>query len=55
MRAPGSVAKGAALPCPAIHLCPQHDLFNVFLGGMLGGSIVWGIRAIINEPGAGAC
>ncbi len=30
----------------------QHDFFNVFLGGMLGGSIVWGLRAIINEPSA---
>ena len=33
-------------------LLPQHDFFNVFLGGMLGGSIVWGLRAIINEPSA---
>ena len=33
---------------PAVSL--QHDLFNVFLGGMLGGSIVWGLRAVINEP-----
>lgn len=29
----------------------QHDVLNVFLGGMLGGSIVWGLRAVINEPG----
>lgn len=38
---------------PCTHqLLLQHDFFNVFLGGMLGGSIVWGLRAIINEPSA---
>ncbi|KAL4451743.1 hypothetical protein ABPG75_007405 [Micractinium tetrahymenae] len=27
-----------------------HDLFNVFLGGMLGGSVVYGLRQVINDP-----
>ncbi|KAL4421157.1 hypothetical protein ABPG77_000792 [Micractinium sp. CCAP 211/92] len=27
-----------------------HDLFNVFLGGMLGGSVVYGLRQVIEDP-----
>ena len=30
-----------------------HDLINVFIGGMLGGSIMWGLRAVINDPSEG--
>ena len=33
----------------------QHDILNVFLGGMLGGSIVWGLRAVIEDPSEQRC
>lgn len=33
-------------PAPGL----QHDLLNVFLGGMLGGSVVYGLREVINDP-----
>lgn len=36
--------------CSLAPFRPQHDLLNVFLGGMLGGSVVYGLRQVIEEP-----